>query len=89
MRKGHVFKIFVRIGMVEDLLFYHFPREALISNGKIPWRDFTWQFGRPDGEYDEGEFTPVTIFCKPVRELRWQPCDDDDEDKARQGPRAP
>jgi hypothetical protein len=42
MRKGHVFKILIHIDVVEDLLFSHYPREELIVDEKIPWRDFVW-----------------------------------------------
>jgi hypothetical protein len=37
----------------------HFPREELIADGKIPWRDFVWQFGRPDGDLEEEKFLPL------------------------------
>jgi hypothetical protein len=40
--KGHVFKILIHIDVVEDLLFSHYPREELIVDEKIPWRDFVW-----------------------------------------------
>jgi hypothetical protein len=40
VKKGNVFKVLVHIDVVEDLLFYHYPREELIANGKILWRDF-------------------------------------------------
>jgi hypothetical protein len=56
VKKGHVFKVLIYIDVVEDLLFYHFPQEELIADGKISWRDFIWQFGRPDGDLEEEKF---------------------------------
>jgi hypothetical protein len=38
----HVFKILIHLDAVEDLLFYHFPRDELTADGKIPWREFRW-----------------------------------------------
>jgi hypothetical protein len=36
VKKCHVFKVFIHIDVVEDLLFYHHPREELIAGGKVP-----------------------------------------------------
>jgi hypothetical protein len=60
-----VFKILVHIDAVEDLMFYHYPREELIADGKVPWRDFSWQFGRADGDLDEEELHPPGSNCEP------------------------
>jgi hypothetical protein len=49
MKNAHMFKILIHLDVVEDLLFYHYPKE-LLAYGKVSWRDFEWQFGRPDGE---------------------------------------
>jgi hypothetical protein len=38
----HVFCVLVHIEVVEDLLFYNYPKVELIEDGKIPWRDFCW-----------------------------------------------
>jgi hypothetical protein len=46
--------VLVHIDVVEYLLFYHYPWEQLIADGRIPWRDFFWQFGRVDGDLDVG-----------------------------------
>jgi hypothetical protein len=46
VKQSHVFRVLVHIDAVEDLLFYHHPREDLIANGKVPWKDFSWRFGR-------------------------------------------
>jgi hypothetical protein len=40
VKQPHVFKILIHIDVVEDLLFYHYPRDELIVDGKVPWRDF-------------------------------------------------
>jgi hypothetical protein len=56
-----VFTVLVHIDAVEDLLFYHHPREDLIADGKVPWKDFLWQFGRADGEIEEDELHPATV----------------------------
>jgi hypothetical protein len=42
MKKSHVSRILVHIDVVEDLIFYHFPRKELIADGKVPWHDFAW-----------------------------------------------
>jgi hypothetical protein len=28
-------------------MFYHNPREELIADGKVPWREFVWHYGQP------------------------------------------
>jgi hypothetical protein len=60
---SHVFRILVHINAVEDLLFYHYPREELIVDSKVPWRDFSWQLGRADGELEGEELYPPTRSC--------------------------
>jgi hypothetical protein len=37
---NNVFKILVHIDAVEDLIFYHYPCEELIAEGKVLWQDF-------------------------------------------------
>jgi hypothetical protein len=36
VKTHHVFRVLIHIDAVEDLLFYHYPREELITDGKIP-----------------------------------------------------
>ncbi|GJN32815.1 hypothetical protein PR202_gb21346 [Eleusine coracana subsp. coracana] len=81
MNPGHVFKIFIHIDVVEDLMFYHFPREELLADGKVPWRDFTWEFGRADGEltHDDDDVPPPIRHCGAAREGQWCPRDEDDD----------
>jgi hypothetical protein len=81
----HVFKILIHIDVVEDLMFYHYLREELIADGKVAWRDFSWQYGRPDGDLEEDELHPITRHCQPDDQPpRWHPGDDDDhEDRSR------
>jgi hypothetical protein len=43
------FWVLVHIDIVEDLLFYHHPREDLIADGKIMWKEFAWRSGHADG----------------------------------------
>jgi hypothetical protein len=50
---SHVFRVLVHIDAIEDLMFYHFPHEDLIADGKRPWTDFCWQYGRADGDLEE------------------------------------
>jgi hypothetical protein len=45
-----VFKIIIHLDVVEDLMLYHYPRDELIADGKVPWREFSWQYGLPDGD---------------------------------------
>lgn len=58
-----MFRVLIHIDDVEDLLVYHFPRDELITDEKIPWHDFKWQFGKADGELDEKELHPPTRVC--------------------------
>jgi hypothetical protein len=62
MKNVHVFRILIRIEVVEDLLFYHYPREELLADGKVPWRDFRWQWGRADGELGESDLHPLPDY---------------------------
>jgi hypothetical protein len=41
-KSAHVFRVLIHIDAVEDLMFYHYPREELIEDGKVPWREFRW-----------------------------------------------
>jgi hypothetical protein len=63
LKKRHGFKVLIHIDVVEDLLFYHYPREELIADGKVPWRGFAWQTSRMDGELNEDELHPPTRYC--------------------------
>jgi hypothetical protein len=84
VKTTHVFKILIHIDVVEDLLFYHYPRDEMIADGKVPWRDMVWHYGLPDGDLDEdGEnsFIPVTRNCGSDEPLRRQPRDDIDRDQ--------
>jgi hypothetical protein len=47
--KGHVFKILIHLDVMEDLMFYHYLREEPLADGKVPLREFPWQYGQPDG----------------------------------------
>jgi hypothetical protein len=55
----------MHIDAVEDLMFYHYPHEKLIADGKVPWHDFNWQLGRTDGDLDEEEIHPHRANCDP------------------------
>jgi hypothetical protein len=77
MLHSRIFKILIHINVVEDLSFYHFPREELLVDGKMPWRELLWFPDCPDGEVDEEEFNPPPRFCASNFELRWRPDDDD------------
>lgn len=77
--KGHVFRVFIHIDKVEDLLFYHYPWEELIADGRVQWRDFYWQHGQADGELDEEELHPPEDNCRLDRQRFWHYRDDDDE----------
>jgi hypothetical protein len=76
----HVFKILIHIDAIEDLLFYHYPREELIVDGKILWMDFKWQFGRMDGDVNEEELQPpVRFYDQDWNHTHRHPRDDDDD----------
>lgn len=55
LKKGHVFRIFIHFDVVEDLLFFHYPREELLAKGRMPWREFTWHYGHAGGEFEEDD----------------------------------
>jgi hypothetical protein len=85
---AHVLNILIHVDVVEDLLFYHYPHEDLLADGKVPWRDFVWQFGRPDGDNDDDEIPPPTHFYgNPTVQRRYHR-DDEDDDGNRERPRA-
>jgi hypothetical protein len=88
MKQANVFRVLIHIDVVEDLLFYHYPREELLVDDKVPWRDFVWHYGRPDGEIDGEEFMHLTNFCGPELNSRWCPRDDDEGDREQKRPRA-
>jgi hypothetical protein len=84
VRKGHVFKVLIHLDVVEDLLFYHHPREELIEDGKMPWRQFQWQYGRPDGDSVLEDPLPPTRFCSTMEDPCWRrQNDDEDRDHSR------
>lgn len=87
MKSGHVFRILIHIDTVEDLLFYHYPREELLADGRVQWRDFHWQLGRADGELDEDDLHPPTAHCRWDRDLSLRRREDDDEDREPKRPR--
>jgi hypothetical protein len=62
-KQRHVFKVLIHID-VEDLLIYHFPREELLEDGKVPWKEFTWQYSRADGDLQK-ELHPLERYCAP------------------------
>lgn len=80
-KRGHVFRVIIHIDKVEDLHFYHYPREELIADGRVQWRDFHLQQGRADGELEEDELHPPTEFCHQDRPFNWNPRDDDEGDR--------
>jgi hypothetical protein len=88
VKQGHVFRVLVHIDAVEDLLFYQYLREDLIADEKIPWRNFSWHFGRLDGDLQDDDDQTVTMHCgrdfEPTRDYR----DDDDGDRGAKRPRA-
>jgi hypothetical protein len=89
IQKAHVAKVFIHIDAIEDLMFYHFLREELVADGKVPWRDFSWQSGRPDGELEDDGDEPPSRFCIPDSEPRWFCRDgDDDDDREQKHPRS-
>jgi hypothetical protein len=77
----HVTKVLIHIDAIEDLTFYHYPREELVADGKVPWRDFTWHSGRPDGQIEEDEVDPPTRFYSSFVDPHWSRRDDDNDDR--------
>jgi hypothetical protein len=86
MKKCHVFKVLIHIDVVEDLYFYHYPRNERIADGKVPWREFSWQYGVPDGEAQDDDLSPLHSACRPDSQLRRDPGDDDDSEPKRSRP---
>lgn len=88
MKPGFVFKVIIHIDAVEDLTFYHYPRDELLADGKTPWRDFHWEFGYADGELLDDDFPPPpTRHCGDDRLAHWHRRDDD-EDRDRESRRS-
>jgi hypothetical protein len=81
VKQSYVFRILIHIDVVGDLMFYHYLRDELLADVKVPWRDFSWQQGRPDGELEEEDLHPPNSFCgrdiTPFRHRR----DDEDMDR--------
>jgi hypothetical protein len=51
-----------------------------VQDGRVPWREFMWQFGRVDGDLDEEDLHPPTWHCEQdPPSSRRRPRDDDDE----------
>jgi hypothetical protein len=88
VKKAHVFKILPHIDVVDDLLFYHYPREEMLADGKTPWREFVWKQGRPDGEPSEDGLEPVARSCGFDDRPRWYMEDDGDDDRDQKHPRS-
>lgn len=86
MKPGFVFKVLIHIDVVEDLMFYHYPRDELLADGRMPWRDFNWELGRADGDLlDDDILPPPTRHCGDDRVTHWRPRDDgDDRDRDQQ-----
>jgi hypothetical protein len=78
---AYVLRILIHIDVVEDLLFYHYPREDLLADGKVSWHGFVWQFGRPNGDIDDDEIPPPTPFCGTMADQHWYRRDDEDGDR--------
>jgi hypothetical protein len=88
VKEYHVFRVLVHIDAVEYLLFYHHPRNELLADGKVPWREFSWQFGRPDGELDEEDLhPPPTRFCRNADRYRRCFRDEEEGDRDQKRPR--
>jgi hypothetical protein len=57
MKKAHTFEVLIHLDVVEYLMFYHYPRDELLVDGKTPWREFDWRYGVPDGDLQEEDFS--------------------------------
>lgn len=88
MKSCHVFRVLIHIDVVEDLMFYHYPRAELLAEGRVPWREFVWQYGCANGDLDEEVFQPQIGACGEARALRWHPTDDDESDREQKRSRA-
>jgi hypothetical protein len=79
VKHAHVYKIFIHIDVVEYLLFYHYPRDELTTNGKVHLRDLPWQYGCPNGDLAVvDDFLPVPRRCGADETRCREPRDDDD-----------
>lgn len=89
MKPGFVFKVLIHIDAVEDLMFYHYPRDELLADGRVPWRDFTWELGRADGDLlDDDILPPPTRHCGEDRSTYWHPRDEDEDRDRDHHPRS-
>jgi hypothetical protein len=69
-------------------VFYHYPKDDLLTDGKPPWREFEWQQGILDSDLVDKEFDPVTAFYGFGNQLNWRRRDDEDEDRGHKHPRS-
>jgi hypothetical protein len=83
-----VFKIFIHIDAIEDLSFYHFPREELVADDKIPWHDFSWQYGMAGGDIVVDTDLSPPPFCASDAVIRRYCREGDDDDRDQQRPRS-
>jgi hypothetical protein len=63
VKHAHVFRVLIHINAIEDLMFYHHPREELITDGKVSWKEFAWRPRHADGELDEDDLHPNLQRC--------------------------
>jgi hypothetical protein len=80
VKQAHVFRVLIHIDAKEDLMFYHHPREELIANGKVPWKEFAWHPGHANGELDEDELHPNLQRCDQDLAFQRHRRDDDEGD---------
>jgi hypothetical protein len=64
------------------------PREDLIADDKVPWREFNWRFGKLDGELEVDKLHPPVARCGQIQgPFRRHHGDDDDHDDTHRRPR--
>jgi hypothetical protein len=87
LHNAHVFRILIHISVVEELLFYHHPRNELLDEGKIPWREIHWQYEKANGELGEEDLHPHNRDCRagwiPARRHSRDGDDDHEFDQKR------
>lgn len=82
--KGAVtYRVFIHLDYVEDLFFHQNPPDELHAKGRVPFREFVWEYGRADGDFDDEDHLQPPRHCNDGAEGRWDRREDDDEDRDR------
>lgn len=82
--KGTVtYRVLIHLDYVEDLFFYQHPTDELRAEGRVPFREFVWEYGRADGDFEDEDPVQLPRHCNDMNDRGWIPREEDDEDRDR------